>query len=140
MKKNTPITHFVINYICVEDLIKDGNLIKDGRIIVGVTDNVRWKNAIDMGDSGVSELTWMSALLTENGTKEQRFVPTQSIDFFSYHPSAPIHALMHQYITELLNIVHQIRDEELTQAQARKCYLGYKITKKSSDYNTEVYF
>lgn len=102
--------------------------------MVGITDNVRWGNAIATGDSGTAELTWMTAILTENGTKAQRYVPTQSIDFFSYNPAEPIYAFMHQYITELLNVVYLIRDEAFTQAQARQRYLGYALTQKICDY------
>lgn len=140
MTEKTPIMYFVINHICIEDIDKHGNLIKGGSIEVGVTDNVRWKNAQDIGDSGGNELTWMTVIITENGTKEQRFTPSLSVEFFSYHPAEPIHALMHQYITELLKIAHQIREEQLTQSQARERYFGYDITKKNSSYDSKAYF
>lgn len=140
MKQPTPITHFVINYIDIEDISKHEQLIPDGRIIVGVTDNVRWENAIKIGDSGINELTWMQAIITENGTQEQRYSSSKSIDFYSYHPDGPIHALMHQYITQLLQVAHQIREAQLTQAQARNAYFGYKLSKKSCDYDTQAYF
>lgn len=140
MKKRMIITHFVINYICIEDVIKNKILIKNGRIIVGVTDNVRWKNAIEIGDSGVDELTWMSAIITERGSQEQNYMPAQCVDFFSGNHTGPIHALMHEYITELFDIAHRVRNEQLTELQARERYFGYKITKKNSDYDTAAYF
>lgn len=138
MKKQ--ITHVVINYILLENISKNGNLIKDGCISVGVTDNVRWQNAINCGDSGVDELTWMTAIMQETGTQDKGYAPNWSIDFFSFHPTEPIFALMHQYMTELLEIAHKIRDENLTQTQAREQFIGYHLTKKSSDYDTQAYF
>jgi len=54
---NDRITHLVINWISIDDNV----------ILVGATDNLRWKWDTEVGMSGVDAKTIVYVTLTDNG-------------------------------------------------------------------------
>ena len=107
------ITHLIINYIKVEN-----NLV-----LVGATDNERWRSDTEKGMSGADAKTIVDVTLTDNG-KEY----TISEDaHFQCLPGDPTRDVAITNLIQLFNVAWKIKNEKLNVREARKKFFGKAI-------------
>jgi hypothetical protein len=104
--------HLVINYIILEN----------HEIIVGATDSERWAWDTEDGYSGADARTMIWVTLSgKRGEHTQ-----EKVEF--YCPIGdPLRPLAMQHVGDLLAIAWAIKNEGLTEEQAREKYFGYEI-------------
>jgi|GEM_PF-849569 len=110
---NESLTHLVINWIDVEKNV----------ILVGGTDNLRWKWDTEMGMSGADAKTIAIATLTDNG---KGYAVSERAEFFCL-PNDPTRFLAMSNLTGLFEIAWIIKKEKLTGDRARKRFFGKSI-------------
>jgi hypothetical protein len=106
-------TSLVINYIVVEP----------EEIVVGATDNERWRWDLEDGESGADAKTLVFVTLTENGTG---YAVSENAGFHCA-PGAPERPLAVAHLQELFEVAWEIRNLGLNQMAARKKYFGLPI-------------
>lgn len=108
------ITHLVINYIIVEEEL----------VLVGATDNERWRWDKEEGMSGVDAKTIVGVTLT--GKLNSGLAIKEEADF-SCSPGDPTRTLAMSHIEELFSIAWEIKNCALDMNSARKKYFGFEI-------------
>ena len=108
------ITHLVVNWINIEDNV----------ILVGATDNLRWKWDTESGMSGVDAKTIVYVTLTDNG---KGIVTSEEAGFHS-SPSDPTRLQAMSHLIDLFEIAWEIKNENLGIDTARERFFG-KIIK-----------
>lgn len=111
MKSN----YLIINYIDIE---------KDF-VLVGATDDQRWKWDTDEGMSGVDAKTIV--YVTLKGDPKSR-IAIQEEAGFHCAPHDPIRRLAMTYIYELFEIAWDIMNNEMSFELATEKYFGFKIS------------
>lgn len=110
-----PLTHLIINSINIED-----NLI-----LVGATDNERWRWDTEEGMSGVDAKTIVYVTLTDNG---KGYAVSEEAGFHA-SPGDPVRKLAMSFLPELFEVAWAIKKEKLDLQDARKKFFGLEIGK-----------
>ena len=109
------ISHLVVNYLKIEDDI----------ILVGATDNLRWKWDIEEEMSGDDSKTIVYVTLIDNGNQ---FSISEEAGFHSL-PGDPTRPLAMSHLFELFEIAWIIKNENLKYIDARERFFGKVISK-----------
>lgn len=104
------LTHLVVNWIDV-----DSNVI-----LVGATDNERWKWDTDMGMSGADAKSIVWVTLTDQG---KGYAVSEEAHFFCY-PGDPTRSLAMSNIIGLFEIAWAIKNENMDDNHAREKFFG----------------
>lgn len=107
------ITHLVINWISIEDNV----------ILVGATDNERWRWDTEEGMSGVDAKTIVYVTLTDNG---EGYSVSEEAGFHS-SPEDPTRIIAMLYLIELFEIAWSIKNNKLDYKDAQEKYFGKEI-------------
>ncbi|WP_299767389.1 hypothetical protein [uncultured Dokdonia sp.] len=110
---NEEITHLVINWITIEDNV----------VLVGATDDVRWRWDIEEGMSGADTKTIVYVTLTDNG---KGISPSEQAHFHCL-PKDPTRAIAMSNIIELFDIAWSIKNKQMSLEEARETYFGKVI-------------
>ncbi len=106
-------THLIVNWIEIQDTV----------ILVGATDDLRWKWDTELGMSGVDAKTSVWVTLTDHG---KGYAPSEEAHFFC-SPSDPIRPLVMSNIIGLFDIAWIIKNEKLTGDMAYNRFFGKVI-------------
>lgn len=104
------ITHLVVNWIKIQDNV----------ILVGATDNLRWKWDTEEGMSGVDAKTIVCVSLTDNG---KGIAVSEEAGFYC-SPGDPTRLVAMSNLFELFEIAWVVKNENLDYDKARKRYFG----------------
>jgi hypothetical protein len=106
--------HLVINYIEVDNEL----------VLVGATDNERWRWDTEDGMSGADAKTivWV----TLNGLLKSHIAICEEATFHCY-PGDPVRRIAMEHISELFDIAWKIRNEYLNEKAAKEIYWGFEI-------------
>jgi hypothetical protein len=110
------ITHLVINWINIEDNV----------ILVGATDNLRWKWDTEIGMSGVDAKTIVYVTLTDNG----KGISVSEEAGFHCVPGDPVRNIAMSYLYELFEIAWKIKNDNLSIKLARKKFFGSIVKRR----------
>ena len=112
---NGQITHLIINFINIEDNV----------ILVGATDNERWKSDTEEGMSGTDAKTIVYVTLTDNSEGYS----TSEDAGFHCSPGDPTRFVAMSNLIELFNVAWVIKNEKLNIQDAREWYFSKEIKK-----------
>ncbi len=107
------ITHLVINWINIEHNI----------ILVGATDNERWRWDTEEGMSGSDAKTIVYVTLTDVG----KGISVAEEAGFYCGPGDPVRRVTMSYLIELFEIAWEIKSDNLDFQTAREKYFGKEI-------------
>lgn len=107
------ITHLVVNWINVEDDI----------ILVGATDNERWRWDTEEGASGGDAKTIVYVTLTDNG----KGVSVSEQASFHCLPGDETRTVAMSYLPEMFEIAWSIKNQNLDFQTAREKYFTKEI-------------
>lgn len=110
------ITHLVVNYISIDQNV----------ILVGATDNQRWKWDIESGMSGVDAKSIVCVTLINKG---EGYISEEAQFFCS--PGDPTRCLAMSNLIGLFEIAWTIKNENLEDNNAREMFFGI-IIKRSN--------
>ena len=113
------ITHLVVNWIKIENNV----------ILVGATDNERWKWDTEVGMSGVDAKTILDVTLTDNG---KGFSISEKAGFHC-SPGDPTRIVAMTSLVGLFDIAWIIKNENLDLKTAIEKFFGKEIKRS---YNT----
>lgn len=114
-----PITHLVIHDLRVAE----------DEIVVGATDNERWRWDIENGDSGADAKTLVYVLLVHTGySNDGRDFYTEKAGFHC-QPGDPTREIAMTHLLELFEVAWSIANEKLDIEMARKRYFGKPVVK-----------
>lgn len=103
-------THLIVNWINIEETV----------ILVGATDDLRWKWDTELGMSGVDAMTSVWVTLTDHG---KGYAVSEEAHFFC-SPGDPIRSLAMSNIIGLFDIAWSIKNEKLTDDMALNRFFG----------------
>ncbi|WP_294197673.1 hypothetical protein [uncultured Chryseobacterium sp.] len=103
-------THLVVNWIDVDNKV----------ILVGATDNLRWKWDTELGMSGADAKSSVWVTLTDNG---KGFTGSEDAHFLC-PPGDPVRSLAMSNVLGLFEIAWAIKNEKLVVDRARKRFFG----------------
>ncbi len=109
------ITHLVVNWIDVEN----------NTILVGATDNERWRWDTEEGASGSDAKTLITVTLTE---QSKGFSTLETANFYC-PPGDATRSMAMMYIEELFEIAWDIKNKNLDFTEAHKKYFGMAVKK-----------
>lgn len=118
MNSMDEITHLVINWIKLEDNV----------VLVGATDNERWKWDKEEGMSGDDAKTIVYVTLTENG---EGYSVSEEAGFHC-SPGDPTREVAMLNLVELFGVAWSIKNDKLDYRQAREKYFGKEIKKATN--------
>ncbi|MFP3833075.1 hypothetical protein [Chryseobacterium sp. SIMBA_028] len=107
------ITHLVVNWIDIDHQ----------KILVGATDNQRWKWDTDAGMSGADAKSIVWVTLTVSG---KGHVVSEQAHFFC-HPEDPTRSVAMSNIAGLFEIAWTIKNENMENINAREKFFGKMI-------------
>lgn len=107
------LTHLVVNWIDIDKNV----------ILVGATDNLRWKWDTEIGMSGHDAKTIAIVTLTDNG---KGYAVSERAEFFC-SMEEPTRFLAMSNLTGLFEIAWIIKKEKLTYDMARDRFFGKSI-------------
>lgn len=110
------LTHLVVNWIDIDF----------NAILIGATDNERWKWDTDFGMSGANAKSIVWVTLTDNG---KGHAVSEDAHFFC-HPEDPTRSLAMSNIIGLFEIAWTIKNENIDDINARERFFG-KIVKRA---------
>jgi hypothetical protein len=108
-----PITHLILNWFIVED----------ETILVGATDNERWRWDVEDGYSGADA---KSVVFIEMKINEKGQVTSEVAGFHS-RPGSPERSVTMSNIEGLFDVAWIIKNEKLDEKAARKRFFGMEI-------------
>ena len=111
-------THLVVNYIRVEDNV----------ILVGATDNLRWKRDTEEGMSGADAKTIVYVSLKDNGAG---YAVSEEVGFHS-SPGDSTRPLAMSYLLEMFEIAWSIKNEKLNCSRAMERFFGKPIDNRKN--------
>ncbi len=109
-------THLVVNWIEVDNKV----------ILVGATDNLRWKWDTETGMSGADAKSSVWVTLTDHG---KGFADSEDAHFFC-SPGDPVRSLAMSNVLDLFEIAWTIKNEKLNIDRARERFFGKIIGKR----------
>lgn len=116
MDTQTP-THLVINWIDIEN----------STVLVGATDNLRWKWDTEEGMSGADAFSFVCAEV-EFYPSHLRQSPNRKATFHCDHENSDgLMSLATKGLADLFKIAYKIKDQNLTLNEAREKYFGLEI-------------
>lgn len=104
------LAHLVVNWIDVDDKI----------ILVGATDNLRWKWDTELGMSGADAKSFVWVTLTDHG---KGYAISEEAHFFC-SPGDPVRSLAMSNIIGLFEVAWAIKNENMDIDNAREKFFG----------------